>query len=431
MLTGSYRKRLDLDLTRWVGEGLLGADSAAAIRRAAAREAQGGLKLPALLGLFGGLLIAASVAAFVAANWEEIPRLVKLGLILSGVVIALGISARLESRGSVAGADAAATCGVLVFAAGIALIGQMYHLPADWPAGAMLVAIGALAIAFLMRSDGALVIALVAISAWSMGRWQESEGVRHLAFFALYLPALWLALPRRNRLVHHLAVLALALWLALLPGDWLTSRFDYGLLAYALALSAAYVALGAWALDRGGPALLTACLPWGLLCLVSVLNVELLRILDKDESRAGAAFGFVYLAYGLALPAVLGLAGLARDRRFAWPLAAGLVIALLVPLVFWSGGVVGLAGKVVVASLVLLAAVALVIAGAAGGLRRVTLAGSVLFGVAILILLWQTVGTLLDQSLFFLVAGGVLLGLASGARRLFARLNPPAAEGAR
>ena len=101
------------------------------------------------------------------------------------------------------------------------------------------------------------------------------------------------------------------------------------------------------------------------------------------------------------------------------------------PPVFWSGGVVGLAGKIVVASLILSAAIALVVAGATGGVRRITLAGSGLFGVAILILLWQTIGTLLDQSLFFLVAGAVLLALAGGARRLFARLNPAAREAAR
>ena len=39
-------------------------------------------------------------------------------------------------------------------------------------------------------------------------------------------------------------------------------------------------------------------------------------------------------------------------------------------------------------------------------------------GVSILILLWQTVGTLLSQSLFFLILGIVLLGLAAGAHQL-------------
>lgn len=428
MLTGSYRKRLDADLTRWVGEGLLNADSASAIRRSVAAE--GGFRLPALLGLFGGLLIASSVAAFVAANWEAIPRLAKLAMILIGVVAALGIAARLDSKGSSSGTDAAATCGVLIFAAGIALIGQMYHLPADWPAGALLVALGAIGVAFLLRSNGALVIAFVALCAWSVGRWQESQGAIHFPFLLLYIPALWLALSRGNRLVHHLAVLALGLWLALVPGDWISGHFDYGLLAYALAVSATYVALGGWALDRGGPALLTCCLPWGLLGLVLVLDVELIRILDAHESRAGTAIWLNYAAYAVALLVIAGVVALAREKRFAWPLAVALIFGLLVPPVFWSGVVTGFSGKVIVASLVLAAAIALVVAGVTGGVRRLTLAGSAMFGLAILILLWQTIGTLLDQSLFFLVAGVVLLGLATGARRLFARLSAPTGEAA-
>lgn len=428
MLTGSYRKRLDADLTRWVGEGLLNADAASAIRRSVATE--GGFRLPALLGLFGGLLIASSVAAFVAANWEAIPRLVKLAMIVIAVVTALGIAARLERKGSSLGADAAATCGVLVFGAGIALIGQMYHLPADWPAGALLVALGAIVVAFLLGSNGALAIAFVALCAWSVGRWQESQGAIHLPFLLLYIPALWLALSRSNRLVHHLAVLALGLWLALVPGDWLNGRFDYGLLAYGLAVSATYVALGSWALDRGGPALLTCCLPWGLLGLLVVLDVELIRILDARESRAGTAIWLNYVAYAVAVAVILGFAALAREKRFAWPLAVGLGLALLVPPVFWSGGVVGLPGKVVVASLILSVAIALVVAGVTGGVRRLTLAGSGLFGLAMLILLWQTIGTLLDQSLFFLVAGAVLLGLAGAARWLFSKLSRPAGEAA-
>ena len=192
MLTGSYRKRLDADLIRWVGEGLVSAESAATIRRSLAQEG-GGFRLLALLGLFGGLLIAASVSAFVAANWEEMPRLLKLGLILSGLAGSLAVAARLESRGSTGGADAAATCGTLIFAAGVALVGQMYHLPTDWPGGALLIAIGALIVAFLLRSNGALVIALVAIGCWAGGRWDEGEAKAHLLFWIPFLPALWLA----------------------------------------------------------------------------------------------------------------------------------------------------------------------------------------------------------------------------------------------
>lgn len=428
MLTGSYRKRLEADLTRWVGEGLVNPESAAAIRRSLGKG--GGFRLPALLGMFGGLLIASSVAAFVAANWEEMPRLMKLGLILVSIIAALALAARLEAKGSDLGCDAAATCGVLIFAAGVALVGQMYHLPTDWPGGALLIALGALAAAFLLRSDGALILAFVALTSWSVGRWLEQKGAPHLPFFLLYLPAFWLALGRRGRFVHHVAVLALAAWLGLVPGDWINGRFDYGIIAYGIAVSAVFVAIGALALDRGLPALLTAFLPWGLLGLLVGVNVELIRILDDRESRAGSAMVSTYLGYAAAVPCAGVLALLARERRFAWPLAGALLLALAIPVVFWSGGVVTLPGKVAVASLVLLIAIGLVAAGAAGGIRRLTLAGSGLFGIAILILLWQTIGTLLDQSLFFLVAGAALLALASGTRRLVARFARPAAEAA-
>ncbi|PZR92628.1 MAG: hypothetical protein DI537_12740 [Stutzerimonas stutzeri] len=424
MLTGSYRKRLEADLNRWVGEGLVSPESAAVIRRALAQEG-GGFKLPALIGLFGGLLIASSVSAFVAANWEEIPRVAKLVMILLGLAGALGISARLQSRGSTGGADAAATCGTLIFAAGVALVGQMYHLPTDWPGGALLVAIGALIVAFLLRSNGALVIAIVAIGCWAGGRWDEGESRAHLLFWLPFLPALWLAATRHNRLVHHVAALALLGWLATLPGQSAFLRFDYGLLAYGLAVSALFVALGALALDRGGPGLLTAFLPWGLIGLILSLNVELIRILDPTEARPGTAHSLNYVAYALALPVVIGLGLLARERRFAWPLAAALVMALLVPVLFWSGGAVSMAGKIVVAALILSIAIGIVVAGAGGGVRRLSIAGSLLFAIAVVTLLWQTIGTLLDQSLFFLVGGAALIAIASGMRRLLAKFSKP------
>lgn len=424
MLTGSYRKRLEADLGRWVGEGLVSPESAATIRRSLAQEG-GGFKLPALIGLFGGLLIASSVSAFVAANWEEIPRIAKLVMILLGLAGALGISARLESRGSTGSAAAAATCGTLIFAAGVALVGQMYHLPTDWPGGALLVALGALIVAFLLRSNGALVIAIVAIGCWAGGRWDEGESRAHLLFWLPFLPALWLAATRHNRLVHHVAALALLGWFATLPGQPAFLRFDYGLLAYGLAVSALFVALGALALDRGGPGLLTAFLPWGLIGLILSLNVELIRILEPSEAKAGTAHSLNYFAYALALPAVIGLGLLARERRFAWPLAAALVMSLLVPVLFWSGGAVSMAGKIVVAALILSIAIGIVVAGAGGGVRRLSIAGSLLFAIAVVTLLWQTIGTLLDQSLFFLVGGAALIAIASGMRRLLAKFSKP------
>ncbi len=64
-------------------------------------------------------------------------------------------------------------------------------------------------------------------------------------------------------------------------------------------------------------------------------------------------------------------------------------------------------------------------AGLCSEVRRLSIAGSVLFAIAIVTLLWQTIGTLLDQSLFFLVGGAALIAIASGMRRLLAKFSKP------
>ena len=60
-----------------------------------------------------------------------------------------------------------AAVGAIVFGAGIALVGQMYHLGGDFAGGMLLWAMGALATAALTGSRGALAVALVAATIWS------------------------------------------------------------------------------------------------------------------------------------------------------------------------------------------------------------------------------------------------------------------------
>jgi uncharacterized membrane protein len=73
---------------------------------------------------------------------------------------------------------------------------------------------------------------------------------------------------------------------------------------------------------------------------------------------------------------------------------------------------------VLVSIAVLVSASALIAGGLLAGLRTLIVVGYAAFGASILILLWRTIGTLLNQSLFFLVAGVALVGLAAGARKL-------------
>lgn len=418
MFERGYRQRLEADLVKWVAEGVISDDTAQSIRKARFGD-EVGSRLPGIFAMLGALMLAASVSAFVAANWQEIPRLVRLAGILTIIAGCFLPALHLERRGMSSGADAAITFATLCFGAGVALVGQMYHLPADWPAGAMLVAIGGLVAAALTGKNGPLVVAFVAMTAWSCGRfdaWQWRE--IHWPFLLLFVPGFLLALGRDNRLIAHGAILALSVWLATLLVFQANEKYSLSLIGGGLAISAAYIAIGQLARDRGWPATIQALLPWGawvfglLLCLEIFFVLEVLPFGHAINSR-------LYPTYAVALGSLAALAVLARERdRGRLVIIAACVVGLMIPLMF--SGIAGAAAlrRVLVAAAVLVSALALITGGLLVGLRTLIVVGYAVFGVSILILLWRTIGTLLSQSLFFLVVGIALLGLAAGARKL-------------
>ncbi|MGL4728710.1 MAG: DUF2157 domain-containing protein, partial [Bosea sp. (in: a-proteobacteria)] len=404
-----------------VKDGLITSSAASAIRTSRLAD-ETGSRLPGTFAMLGALMLAASVSAFVAANWQDIPRLVKLIGILAVIAGGFLIALRLEARAMPRGADAAVTFATLCFGAGIALVGQMYHLPADWPGGAMLVAIGALIAAALTGKDGPLVIAFVAMVAWSWGRldvWQWR--VPHWEFLLLFVPAFILALGRGNRLVAILCVLTLSFWLVTLFVRHIDEKTVFELVAAGLALSVVYMVAGIIARDRGGPLVLSAMLPVGALGFGLLLCFEVARVLDSSLYGRQSMTGIALPAYAAALLALGAFYRLVHDQnRARLVLMVAFVLGLCVPLLFLAGFGHLMIGRIVVTVTVLATAVALIAGGIMSGHRSIMGVGHMVFGLSLLILLWRTIGTLLDQSLFFLVAGLVLLALATAARKLSA-----------
>ena len=419
MFERGYRQQLEADLVKWVASGVISGDAAQAIRKARFSD-EAKSRLPGIFAMLGALMLAASVSAFVAANRQEIPRLVRLVGILTLIAGCFFPALLLQRRGHPAIADAAVTFATLCFGAGIALVGQMYHLPGDWPAGAMLVAIGGLIAAALTGKDGPLVIAFAAMASWSWGRfdgsfWREI----HWSFLLLFVPGLLLALGRESRLLAHAAVLALSVWLAALLMPEGGARSFFNLVDGGLAVSAAYVAIGLLALDRGWPAVIKALLPWGAVIFGILLCAEIGLVLEKSLFGQHDVTAVIFPAYGAALAALAALAVLARQRDSGrLVIIAACAVGLIIPVMF-----AGLAGadvlrRALVSIAVFVSAVGLIAGGLLIGFRTFIVVGYAVFGVSILILLWQTIGTLLSQSLFFLVAGVALLVLAAGAHRL-------------
>ncbi len=435
MFERGYRRHLEADLVKWVAEGVISGDAAQSIRRARFGE-EALSRLPAIFAMLGALMLAASVSAFVAANWQEIPRTVRLVGILAIIAGCFFPALLLYRRGMPRGADAAITFATLCFGAGVALVGQMYHLPADWPAGAMLIALGGLVAAALTGKNGPLVIAFVAMTSWSWGRfdaWQWRD--IHWSFLLLFVPGFLLALGRENRPLAHTAILALSGWLATLlvqPSDvrpLTAERYLFNLVDGGLAFSAAYIAIGLLALYRRWPAVLQALLPWGSWVFGILLCFEIFFVLEKPLVFAHALVPYLYPAHAAALVSLAALAVLGPEGDKSRFFIIGACIAgLTIPLMLSGFAIADFPIRVVVPIAVLVSALALITGGLLAGLGTLIAVGYAVFGGSILILLWRTIGTLLNQSLFFLVAGVVLVGLAAGARTLANRSRRDTAQ---
>ena len=125
-----YRQRLQADLAQWEADGVIAPAAAASIRNVLPPLSPG-VNIAVVVAIVGGLLIAAAFLAFVAAHWTEIARLLRFAILLAGMVVAGGLGAWFATTGRTVLADLCTSIGAIIFGAGIALVGQMYHLGDD------------------------------------------------------------------------------------------------------------------------------------------------------------------------------------------------------------------------------------------------------------------------------------------------------------
>ena len=205
-----YRRRLEADLARWEADGVIASSAGAAIR-ATLRPVPEGVTIATVVAIVGGLLIAAAFLAFVAANWMDIPRPTRFGILLAGIATAYVLGAWFDRSVRPYLADLAAAVGSIVFGAAIALTGQMYHLGDDFAGGMLLLAVGSLVAAVLTGSRGALAVALVTACIWNGMRVFEMSDV-HLPFVAFWMICAGLAVLWNAPVARHLVALGAIVW---------------------------------------------------------------------------------------------------------------------------------------------------------------------------------------------------------------------------
>jgi uncharacterized membrane protein len=199
-------------IARWQRDGLIDVATAERLRKDIAGQGFS-FGLGNVLAILGAILLGAALLSLVAANWEAMPRLVRVGLIF--VVLWGGYlgGAWRASRGDTVFSEALYLIAAIGFGAGIALIGQMYHLSGDVTSAALLWAGGTIVAALLLRSP-ALVAAGVVISGFYLATCLEQETAWRLSYLWI-VPALAVILAgliwhtKADVARHFLAVLLL------------------------------------------------------------------------------------------------------------------------------------------------------------------------------------------------------------------------------
>lgn len=141
-----------------------------------------GSRFLAIISILGAVLVAAGVILLISANWEQIPKLVKIavGLALLLSAHAGGYYLREVRKEYLKTAEALQLAGSGLFLANIALVGQIYHLSSRPPNAILLWWAGFAALPWLLRSKAQFVLFLLAFGVWFGMEAAERDSLLHV-----------------------------------------------------------------------------------------------------------------------------------------------------------------------------------------------------------------------------------------------------------
>lgn len=152
------RRYLSREIDLWTENGLLQAGQGEKLLDDHDRR-HTGFSLSGVLAVLAAVLLGAAVVALTAANWDAIVRPVRVAMIFLFIVLGLATAALALRRGDKWIPEAALVFTLLCFGAGIALIGQMYHLSGDEAAFMLTWTVGALVVSLCFSSWAAAIAA--------------------------------------------------------------------------------------------------------------------------------------------------------------------------------------------------------------------------------------------------------------------------------
>jgi uncharacterized membrane protein len=162
-------KWLQVEIDKWLIEGLIAADQAEDLKRRYQVSEPGSAWGRIIFFSIGAVLFGLGVILLFAYNWEKMHKFAKLAVIVLALLTAHGMGFWLRQpagRYRPAGEGLHLT-GTMLFGAGIWLVAQIYHIDEHYPNAFFIWGLGALTMAWTLPSISHAILATVLLVLWT------------------------------------------------------------------------------------------------------------------------------------------------------------------------------------------------------------------------------------------------------------------------
>jgi uncharacterized membrane protein len=305
------------EIDRWKAEGVVSPEQAAQLRqRYEVPQPPPKEAVPWGLLVFataGAIVIGLGVILLFAYNWDDIPKLGKLALVFGAIIGAHFAGIRLLAKDGWQPklGEALVALGTMFYGAGIWLVAQIYNIDEHYPNGFLFWALGALAMAWAIRSTANGLMAVVLLTIWGCCETFDFRTPHLSAILLVAAGLLPLAWKQRSGLLLAATLASIQLLLATNITFWGGGALAFtSTLAWAVLLVAAARLTDAKRPDFTGGSTVMAFFGYGafLVCayLLSFQDAAD-NLLDWHRHSAGSSLGLAY-TFGWCL-FVLGLGG--------------------------------------------------------------------------------------------------------------------------
>lgn len=363
--------------------------------------------------LLGVICLAFGVMTFVAANWEAMSNLARVALLFVALWASWGISVWLKARGNEWAAQAFVLLACAIFGASIMLIGQIYHIQGKPKDATWLWAMGTIFGALLTRSAPALGLGALLITLWALmglGLFSSNNRIEYtyLAYWLICAAGAWWL---SSRMVAHLLAAGMCIWLFVSAAQYLDVRGGPDDLLFVLVvLFSAYLLVSVSLYSYGKGIWLKGYEPTAIAYgMILVGGMSFLWYMATDQ-RYNGDWRLVATHYWPGIVASLvtiALAAMAHRQHHPW--RYDMLVAAIFTII--ASGLSGFIHRVpfLMEAWLLALSIWTIRMGWRLEYRALSTLGFLGFSGVMLLLYFETLGSLLDTSLFYLGAGVLLL----------------------